>query len=150
MIRVCSNGGCKQPATRRGRCDKHQSAAVKRKAQAHEVHGSNTVYNSSKWKRLRELKIQKNPICELCQTIDKITHAAEIDHWIEIQETKQLTWDLENLVSLCAACHRQKTGMVKQLREKNKNKLMHFLMDHKPTEMSDYHKDVLRQITKAV
>ncbi|EDM66153.1 hypothetical protein PE36_00110 [Moritella sp. PE36] len=104
----------------------------------------NNIYNSSKWRALRERKIQNSPICELCNTIDILTPAAEIDHWLEIIDFRMLIWDLDNLVSLCAPCHRQKTAEYRRIRA-TPHKLIHWCMDYKPSPMSDAHIHILRQ-----
>lgn len=83
----------------------------------------NKFYLSKDWKNLRELKINENPICELCLSVGIITPANVVDHIIPIEVIEDLKLEYTNLQSLCENfdgvnnCHRQKTGLTKKYRE---------------------------------
>ena len=71
------------------------------------------AYSRAKWLKLREHKLQLNPLCEMCEKQGKVTPATEVDHIIEVSEElgedDPLFYDLDNLQSLCTKCHRSKT-----------------------------------------
>ena len=69
-----------------------------------------SFYNTTKWKELRLLKLQMNPLCEHCLRENKITPATEVDHIIPIQQRPDLALDINNLQSLCKPCHSRKTA----------------------------------------
>lgn len=67
---------------------------------------SQKFYNSGRWRRLRNYKIKKDPLCELCLKKDLIAQAKIADHIIPRDEGGPDT--LENLQSLCVQCERKK------------------------------------------
>ena len=70
-------------------------------------------YNSANWKRLRALKLRANPICEMCLP-DRITLATAVDHIKAINLGGSAT-ALDNLQSLCHACHNRKTTYIERM-----------------------------------
>lgn len=68
-------------------------------------------YQSQKWRRLRLLKLSKNPLCEACEPRGIVKPAAHIDH-VQPIKTGSEPWALqiENLRALCLSCHSRKTG----------------------------------------
>ena len=72
----------------------------------------NKYYGSMSWHRLREAKLLDQPLCERCLSLGKVTAAECIHHRIVFGSapTDELRWqlflDMDNLVSLCTACHR--------------------------------------------
>jgi 5-methylcytosine-specific restriction enzyme A len=62
-------------------------------------------YVSPKWRRLRALKLQINPLCEICQKAGKLVAATTVHHDIERLARPDLAYDLDNLVSCCSPCH---------------------------------------------
>ena len=71
------------------------------------------VYNTSQWRKLRDAKLQQNPLCELCLENDKVTPAEDVHHIYEISNGKNefemisLGFDFNNLQSLCHDCHQK-------------------------------------------
>ena len=69
------------------------------------------VYNTNKWQKLRILKLQNNPLCELCLEKDIISATEQIHHvqpfmnGTSIQQIKYLGFDYNNLQALCENCH---------------------------------------------
>jgi len=61
-----------------------------------------------KWQKVRLHKLSKNPLCEHCENKGITQHAQEVDHIKPISEGGD-TLDLNNLQSLCRACHNIKT-----------------------------------------
>lgn len=68
-------------------------------------------YNSTDWKRLRNLKISNNPICEICEKEGRINPTEVIDHIIPVtvENVNEVFFDYNNLMSLCNNCHWEKT-----------------------------------------
>ena len=76
-----------------------------------------SFYNSSAWrgsrkkKGLRQLKFERNPVCERCEAKGLTVLTAEVHHKIpwETGLTEDQRWYLftlwENLESLCVPCH---------------------------------------------
>lgn len=69
------------------------------------------IYNTARWRELRILKLQKDPLCECCLKKGKVTPAEDIHHIISFMNTndpvqrKFLAFDFNNLMSLCDVCH---------------------------------------------
>lgn len=68
-------------------------------------------YHTAKWQKLRRWKLGVNPVCEACEA----ALATEVDHIISATEDAPELWfDSENLQSLCASCHKQKTASTRR------------------------------------
>lgn len=77
------------------------------------------IYNSREWKELRIQKLRANPLCEQCIKDGEaigipggyIRSATCVHHIVPIEtaktkdEMKRLAFDVNNLRSLCFACH---------------------------------------------
>lgn len=69
------------------------------------------VYNTRIWRSLRLNYLIENTLCEKCLIKNKITLATDIHHLYPIskgvtKEEKQIIgFDVNNLMSLCKACH---------------------------------------------
>lgn len=72
-----------------------------------------TYYNTKQWKSLRKAYFQEHPLCEMCEREGKITPTEEIHHIKPISSgsdelaRKDLAFDYNNLMALCAECHRK-------------------------------------------
>lgn len=123
MIRgVCAAAGCKNIAVNKSRCELHQHKIQPKTAQA--TRSSTTVndhiYQSTKWRKLRDRKFKQNPICEHCIKYNKITPTDVIDHIIEINDNPELAYVYSNLQALCHKCHNTKTAEEASNRNKPK------------------------------
>lgn len=71
------------------------------------------IYDSERWRRLREWKLINNPLCELCLKDGNTVPAEDIHHIVsfmevdDINERKRLAYDYDNLMSLCKRCHQR-------------------------------------------
>jgi 5-methylcytosine-specific restriction protein A len=65
------------------------------------------VYNTRRWKRLRRLKLQNNPICEKCWERGRVTPTEEIHHIVPFAQDMELAYDYDNLIALCIECHKE-------------------------------------------
>ena len=68
------------------------------------------VYQSAKWKKLRQAKLMANPLCEVCLANGIIKPAIDVHHidsFMNYTGNKrlQLAYDYANLQSLCKECH---------------------------------------------
>lgn len=121
MWKQCKVPGC-PGLTRSKYCDKHTHLEERDKQAAQEYYNKNIrnadsqkFYESTAWRYLRKLKLQRNPMCETCYAEGKITLAKMVDHIIEIRDGGAVL-DIENLSSICHACHNKKTAKEKEKR----------------------------------
>lgn len=69
------------------------------------------LINSARWKSLRAVKLQVNPICEYCEANGLSTPATEVHHETEVESVPTeramtlLMYDYDNLKSVCRPCH---------------------------------------------
>ena len=69
------------------------------------------VYNTERWRKLRDWKFIQNPLCELCLKEGTITPAEDVHHIRSFMSSDtpearyQLAYDPENLMSLCKRHH---------------------------------------------
>lgn len=68
-----------------------------------------TAYNSTTWRRLREVYMHQHPLCEECLKKNKVTPAQSIHHIKSPFEkgviNYQLLLDPDNLMAVCNECH---------------------------------------------
>ncbi len=65
-------------------------------------------YNSTSWKKVRELALQRdNYLCQKCLKEHRITVAEVVHHLHEItlENLDEYGLDLDNLISWCRDCH---------------------------------------------
>ena len=79
-------------------------------------HSNQRFYNSTKWKRLRKQKLNKNPLCEMCEKEGRVTPATVIDHIKPIRQGGA-PLDINNLMSLFRSCHAKKSAKDKHKKE---------------------------------
>ena len=65
------------------------------------------LYNTTQWQKLREYKKHRSPLCEECLRNGVITPMTLVDHIVPIEEGGA-PFAIENLQSLCSACHNKK------------------------------------------
>lgn len=68
------------------------------------------IYQSAKWKQLRQAKLMANPLCERCLAKGIIKSAVDIHHkdsFMNYIGNMRLdkAYDFNNLESLCKECH---------------------------------------------
>ena len=72
-------------------------------------HHNTVFYQSRRWRSLRALKLQKDPLCEECMRKGVLVPAQMVDHIVPINKGGA-PLDLNNLQSLCNHCHAVKTA----------------------------------------
>lgn len=70
------------------------------------------IYNSTRWKKLRNLYYQEHPLCEQCLKEGRITPSHDIHHrlspfvrGLSPEERIRRAYDWDNLMALCVDCH---------------------------------------------
>ena len=67
------------------------------------------VYNNTKWRKVRELHLKSQPLCQECLRKGKVTPADQVHHINGFIEHGAINWamayDDANLESICAECH---------------------------------------------
>lgn len=111
-LRPCNYPGCPN-LSENCYCEKHrkiiQSEANKRYDENKRDSGLRKFYASAEWKKLRQLKLQQSPMCEICYSQGKISKANIVDHVRPIKEYPDGKLDISNLQSVCMSCHSRKT-----------------------------------------
>jgi 5-methylcytosine-specific restriction protein A len=64
-------------------------------------------YSSKAWRTLRAQKLARNPLCEMCDAKGNTTAAVMVHHKDEIATGGKKLPGLDELQSLCAACHNE-------------------------------------------
>lgn len=63
------------------------------------------LYGSTRWRKLRALVLNEEPLCRLCERQGKTTAADTVDHIKEHKGDVALFYDRDNLQPLCRPCH---------------------------------------------
>ena len=67
------------------------------------------AYNTTEWRKLREVYMREHPICEKCLEKGKITPAEDIHHKISPFRGGEVNYGLlldhDNLMAVCKECH---------------------------------------------
>ena len=80
-----------------------------RKVQSGRTHSNTKFYQSSEWRKLRALQMERQPLCEECERKGVATVARVADHVVPINQGGE-PLNLDNLQSLCHTCHNRKSG----------------------------------------
>lgn len=62
-------------------------------------------YQSSRWRRVRALKLREQPLCEECLKQDRYVAANQVHHLEERKDRPELAYEPTNLQCLCVSCH---------------------------------------------
>ena len=62
------------------------------------------LYNT-RWQRTRSAYLSRNPLCQYCLQVGRVTQATIVDHVIPHKGDEKLFWDAENYRGLCKLCH---------------------------------------------
>jgi 5-methylcytosine-specific restriction enzyme A len=69
-------------------------------------------YNTPQWLRLRKVKLQQQPLCEVCMKRGRLVPANTVDHVVSINAGGHPFPTLDELMSCCTSCHNSKTNAV--------------------------------------
>ena len=103
LYKKCLFTGCQEKITSGTYCDTHKKQKD-REYNATRDPDATRFYNSRRWKLIRQIKLNNNPLCQSCMLIGRIIEADVVDH---IDGDISNNHD-DNLMSLCNACHNQK------------------------------------------
>lgn len=67
-------------------------------------------YSTARWQRLRKLKLHAEPLCHPCSLRGRAVPANTVDHVKAIADGGEPYPDLNGLMSMCPACHSDKTN----------------------------------------
>ena len=84
---------------------------------SHQSKEDNKVYHTRRWRRLRELVLQQEPLCRECKKRNVITPANVVNHIIRIADGGE-AFALDNLQPLCTKCHNSKSGKEAHIKKK--------------------------------
>lgn len=71
----------------------------------------NEIYNTNKWRKLRNATFLQQPLCRVCELEGKITPTEDIHHLISLLSTndpnlrRKIAFDPYNLIGVCKKCH---------------------------------------------
>lgn len=63
------------------------------------------LYKTSRWLKLRKMKLAANPLCERCLRAGAFVPASIVHHKIEAKDDISKFYDFDNLESICQSCH---------------------------------------------
>lgn len=63
-------------------------------------------FDTAAWKRLRQVILNRDPLCVMCLQRDEITASQHVDH----KDNDPSNNELDNLQGLCGPCHSRKTA----------------------------------------
>jgi 5-methylcytosine-specific restriction protein A len=63
------------------------------------------IRSSARWRKLRALKLARDPLCEDCQTRGVLKAATQVHHVEGLAQRPDLAFVMKNLASLCTTCH---------------------------------------------
>ena len=98
---------------------KHTRIVKKKSSKSYSKPEHAKLYNSRRWRGLRNFYIKRNPLCIECKKNNTITAGQCVDHIKPVSEGGDFySWD--NLITLCNRCHAKKTALEVNKRIKDK------------------------------
>ena len=100
----CTYPGCRNFSSNGGRCEEHRK---KERAdydwRRDKFNPERKVIHSTRWRKVRKMKLDANPLCERC--LEKgIEEPATIVHH---KDRNEFNNNFENLLSTCFQCHEE-------------------------------------------
>ena len=105
LKRACRQPGCRNTThNKRGYCDDHIGAGDRAYRASRPDTAEQKFYASAQWRKVRKLKLQQDPLCEICERQHVVKAATIVHHKQEIKQGGDpFAWD--NIESVCASCH---------------------------------------------
>jgi 5-methylcytosine-specific restriction endonuclease McrA len=102
--KVCARPGCNRLIDIDQRyCREHETKAGKPYENA--VRYNALLYNTARWRKLREKVLQEHPYCSRCG-IGKNETSLHVHHIVEPRGNEDMFFDESNLIPVCDSCHR--------------------------------------------
>ncbi|MFO0960871.1 MAG: HNH endonuclease signature motif containing protein [Isosphaeraceae bacterium] len=64
--------------------------------------------SAQEWGKVHRLQLAREPFCEPCKKLDRLTPATAVHHKLPIEQRPDLALFLPNLESICRPCHSAK------------------------------------------
>jgi 5-methylcytosine-specific restriction protein A len=109
--RPCGAAGCSELVDGYY-CEKHGKAGNAEYNRYRRDGEANGFYNGKAWRTLAKRQLQREPLCAECFKNGRVNTAVIADHVVPIKQGGARL-DIDNLQSLCRACHNRKTGREK-------------------------------------
>lgn len=103
--RPCRRAGCPN-TTHDGFCPEHQAERYRQQDRQRGEH--HAIYSTKRWKRLRQMKLRADPLCELDEGCRRL--AVEVHHREDVADRPDLAYEWGNLCSACKSCHSAETA----------------------------------------
>lgn len=92
-----------------GYCERHKQYGIQKEAERKAVatpfqkaeHPNQELYNTMKWRKLRQEIINEQEACSMCGRDSKL----EVHHKIQPKGNDDLFYDKDNLLLVCFWCH---------------------------------------------
>lgn len=95
-------------------------------------------YNTSRWLKVRKLKLATDPLCYACLLRGVVVEAKAVDHVKAISRGGDPFPPLDQLMSLCIPCHSHKTNAADRLdRSSSARRFPGFDLQGNPIDPSD-------------
>ena len=62
-------------------------------------------YQGQRWRKVRDMKLQRDPLCEACAQAGRTTVAVLVHHLLPVKEHWEQRYNLDFMVSICHPCH---------------------------------------------
>jgi 5-methylcytosine-specific restriction protein A len=74
------------------------------------------IYNTSKWRHLRDSILRQHPICNVCKNAlaTEVDHITPFSQGMTDRQKLQLGFDYTNLQAICKQCHDIKHNHIKK------------------------------------
>ncbi len=113
----CKHPGCRALLDKSGYCQAHASSAPRRnalydkhvRAKDSALSGASAIRNSTRWRKVRLLKLSQDPLCEdphgdHARRNDTAT-GSQVHHIQGLATHPELAFVWSNLMSVCTKCH---------------------------------------------
>lgn len=114
-MKICANQLCRKPHQQR-KSSYCAECVGERKAEANREYNKrraehHSFYKSKAWRELRLIKLSMNPVCEVCWLHGRLSqHRLIVHHVIEVADDWGKRLELDNLQTVCGACHNRIHG----------------------------------------
>lgn len=92
----------------------------------------NSKYQTTQWRKLRQIQLSKHPLCAACLSDGKIVQAEHIDHLFPWSAIGEKAFYHNVFQSLCGSCHSIKTTL------EQRGTYRHFGIPTRDYKLSDY------------
>ena len=73
-----------------------------------------SMYQTNHWRKVREIQLSKQPLCQSCLTTGRVSMANHVDHLFKWNAIGKQAFYNNIFQSLCVECHSVKSGLEKR------------------------------------